>query len=75
MLCCWRVHPDSRPLFDSLASVIYDMLDESIVGHYINLNESESYLKTDASILPAYQVDYTALMGMPDCYAPSIHGN
>lgn len=70
MLSCWRTNAESRPLFDSLETIISNMLGHTVAEHYIDLNEP--YLKSNISNFAENQTDYLALMGAPDCYAPPI---
>ena len=42
MLSCWDEMPESRPLFDELASKFSNMLDQNVSEHYISLNEKYS---------------------------------
>lgn len=69
MLSCWYANPESRPLFDSLEKSIAKLLEGGVAEHYIDLNEP--YLQSNVSNLNAGQTDYLALMGPPDCQAPS----
>lgn len=39
MYSCWNIHPRYRPSFESLEKSISKLLEKSIVGHYIDLNE------------------------------------
>lgn len=71
MLSCWRMLPESRPLFATLESMIYEMLGEDITDQFMNPNES--YLRSNKRNSNAKQADYSALMGTPDFIAPSIN--
>lgn len=71
MLSCWRVNPESRPLFDNLVAIIFAMLDdENLAKHYINVNKE--YLESNTTKFTINRIDYSPLMGVPDCCAPSI---
>lgn len=71
MLSCWRVRPDSRPLFDSLEKSFYNLLEEGVAQYYIDLNNP--YLQANISFFKSGNVDYLAMMdpmGPPDYQAP-----
>ncbi|XP_055309604.1 vascular endothelial growth factor receptor kdr-like [Sitodiplosis mosellana] len=69
MLSCWRVKPESRPLFDELEENISKLLETSVAKHYINLNEP--YLKANVEKYNCGTTDYAALIGTPNFQAPS----
>lgn len=69
MLSCWRVNPESRPLFDELEKSISNLLNTNIVDHYVKLNEP--YLKANVENYERGNKDYIAQMGMPNVQAPS----
>lgn len=68
MLSCWRVNPESRPLFDVLEKRISSLLANGVAEHYIDLNEP--YLQSNVINLGSGKTDYFALMGTPDCQPP-----
>lgn len=70
MLSCWRVNPESRPMFDELEKNISVYLESDVVEHYIDLNEP--YLKANINDINAGKTDYIAMMGSPDFYAPQM---
>lgn len=70
MLSCWRVNPESRPLFDELEKSISVYLESDMVEHYIDLNEP--YLEANINNINEGKTDYIAMMGAPDFYAPQM---
>lgn len=67
MLACWDEVPEKRPLFDELEEMISNMMEKSTAELYILLNEP--YLKMNATHLNTTQIDYSAMLGPPDCQA------
>lgn len=63
MLSCWQDVPESRPLFDSLANSIGDMLDEGVKENFIALNDP--YLHENVSRFSNGGIDYLSMMAVP----------
>lgn len=70
MLSCWRVNPESRPMFDDLEKSVLELLDKNVADHYIQLNEP--YLQSNVKNFESGKTDYVALMAVPNFQAPSI---
>lgn len=68
MLSCWRVSPESRPLFDSLEKSIAKLLERDVAKHYTDLNDP--YEKENITYFNSDRIDYLALMGSPEGHAP-----
>lgn len=68
MLSCWRLAPETRPLFDELAENFSKFLDTNVTDHYVSLNEP--YLKANVKKYEDGRDDYIALMRAPDVQAP-----
>lgn len=68
MLSCWRVNPESRPLFEELEMSISQFLENDMAEHYVNLNEP--YLEANVNNYKQGKTDYIALMGAPEYRAP-----
>ena len=69
MLSCWRVTPETRPLFDELEKSLSRLLDTNVAEHYVSLNEP--YLKANVEKYDGGREDFIALMRAPDVQAPS----
>lgn len=69
MLSCWRLCPERRPLFDSLAETIGKLLPIEIGQHYVEMNSL--YLKANEQCKSSNQTDYLALMASPGYKPPS----
>ena len=70
MLSCWRVNPETRPLFNELERSIFKLLDTNVAEYYVKLNEP--YVKANVEKFEHGMTDYIALMGTPKSRAPSI---
>lgn len=70
MLSCWQTIPESRSLFDKLEDRISKILDKGVSDHYVSLNEP--YLSSNANYSKPKDVDYLALLGIPNIQAPSL---
>lgn len=68
MLSCWRVNPESRPLFEELETSISQFMENDMAEYYVNLNEP--YLEANVNNYKHGKTDYIALMGAPECRAP-----
>lgn len=69
MLSCWRVKPESRPLFNELEQTIVHLMGNGIGEHYVKLNETYSKQNLKPTSNPT---DYFALLGCPDFLSPSV---
>lgn len=68
MLSCWRVNPESRPIFEELEMSISKFLDDDMAERYIDMNEP--YLEANVNNYKHGKTDYIALMGAPEFRAP-----
>lgn len=73
MMSCWRLGPESRPPFDQLEKKISIILDNEVMKHYVSLNET--YLLANTSHFKSREIDFTALLGIPDIQSPPIPKN
>lgn len=73
MLSCWCFNPDKRPKFSDLENIISKIIGKTELEHYVDLNEP--YLEANKSRLKSGETDYLALLGSPDCPAPSVPVN
>lgn len=69
MLSCWHTQPESRPTFDILESTLKGVFETSVTGCYIAPNEA--YVRSNTRIVDRNPMDYSAMIGTPDCYAPA----
>lgn len=72
-MSCWRLRPESRPLFDQLEKKISIILDNEVMKHYVSLNDT--YLSANANDYEFKKIYFTALMGTPDIPSPPIPEN
>lgn len=70
MLSCWRVNPETRPMFNELERSLFKLLDTNVAEYYVRLNEP--YVKANVEKFEHGMTDYIALMGTPKSRAPSI---
>lgn len=68
MLSCWRLAPETRPLFDELKKSLSTLLDTSVAEQYVSLNEP--YLKANMEKYKDGKEDFIAMMRAPDVQAP-----
>lgn len=73
MLSCWYCNPDKRPKFCDLENNISKIIGKTELEHYVDLNEP--YLEANESRFNSGETDYLALLGSPDCPAPSVPVN
>ncbi|RZF38825.1 hypothetical protein LSTR_LSTR000528 [Laodelphax striatellus] len=62
MQACWRPKPAQRPSFTELAGTLGDMLEESVMKHYVDLNDP--YLSQNEEFLS--QQDYLSMLRSPE---------
>lgn len=64
MLSCWRVKPETRPLFNALADSFSQILGTEVTDRYDNLNAP--YLVANRSRFSLDCVDYVSLLDSTD---------
>ncbi|XP_039294536.1 vascular endothelial growth factor receptor 1 isoform X2 [Nilaparvata lugens] len=62
MQACWRAKPAQRPTFTDLANTLGAMLEESVMKHYVDLNDP--YLSQNEEFLS--QQDYLSMLRSPE---------
>ncbi|XP_055305941.1 basement membrane-specific heparan sulfate proteoglycan core protein-like isoform X2 [Sitodiplosis mosellana] len=73
MLSCWRLKPETRPTFSDLEQSISKILGNAESDHYVDLNEP--YVEANESRFNSGDTDYLAMLGSPNCQAPSVPVN